>query len=220
MFGGCSLLAAVAARHAELGQASASGADASVEIRALRDDVALLRAELTALKQQQPPPPPPQQPQQPQRRQVSIADPCAKVSPVFPGDVVVHSYSGFNRDMVRGTTNWNEYPMAGKVTFFNQNAVSRMFDMSIAENDKADDGFFFMCAFSSGEDFDAHQATCTSTYEVPNRPQGPGFQVVKFFNVAADEAAGGACVAGNVTVTGTYFYAQDVNHSGIYNLHA
>jgi hypothetical protein len=170
------------------------------DMASMRAEIAALRAEMAEMKQSS----------------QAHVDPCADQSPVFLGQVTAYTYKGCNRNMAKNTTTSTERCMTGSAFFLKQNVKTGMFEMGLDEDDAARNADYFICAFTSDT---PHTAVCSSTYEEPNVPQGPGSAVVHFHNVSV-HSPGAPCTAQNLTILGMYNYDIQVDDSGVYTFFA
>jgi len=175
---------------------------------------------LLALTVEPPPPPPPTLASlasqiatlQHELARLSRSEPCASVRPLLSTPFF---YSGCNRNVKRNFTVSVETCQNGTLTAYNQSAASGLFDIAIAANVPTHDAWHFVCTFNPEQ---PHVATCTLTYEVPLRPEGPAWLQISFDNVtrAVPSDPSSACTAGSISMIGTYFYDALTNDAGVY----
>mmetsp|Transcript_60089 Transcript_60089/g.82315 ORF Transcript_60089/g.82315 Transcript_60089/m.82315 type:complete len:105 (-) Transcript_60089:409-723(-) len=96
-----------------------------------------------------------------------------------------------------------------------------LFDMRISANVETQDSWNFVCTLTTDE---PHVATCTLTFEEPDRLEGPAWVRMVFRDVASQEDTelDGplVCIAPKATIVGTYFYDANTNDAGVYSFYA
>lgn len=133
------------------------------------------------------------------------------------------TYSGCNRNMIKNTTQSIETCQNGTVTMYNTSTTSQtgLFDAHIDVNNAGHDIYHFLCTYTEDE---PHTASCTLTYEVPHRAQGPAFITIRFKDVQLASRRSGhpeeTCLAGAATITGNYFYDSEMVAAGAYSFYA
>merc|ERR1712129_267132 len=119
---------------------------------------------------------------------------------------------------IRNANSTTDFKLSGLVRGYDQSGLLASLALTTFGSQR-NDTYHFVCTFSEEE---THAATCTLTFEEPNRAQGPAWVTAKFRDVKLVPAEEGLpnCIAQGVTIIGSYPFSSVTDDAGIYVMNA
>jgi len=146
----------------------------------------------------------------------SMLTPCDAVVPSLGG--IRYRLTGQQRNSLRNATSTEDFNVSGSMIGYDQNGLLGSLALTTF-SEQRNDTYHFVCTFSDDQ---LHVATCTLTFEEPARAQGPAWVTAKFYDVKGVSVDGEPerCIAGSITVIGSYPFSSVTDDAGIYAMRA
>jgi len=123
------------------------------------------------------------------------------------------AFSGHGRDIARNATAAFDAAQSGVARFGNFTTFGEtgLYDafISVTSSKPQASGYHFSCSATRGA---PASAGCALTFEEPARAQGPGY-------VRLELGLNAKCEATSATAVGTYFFASETSHAGVYSFY-